>query len=95
MKNLPILMNLMNFPFNLENLVKELEEDEQFLESLTTAEWIQMLLMRRRWKERDIAQAMKMPIEKVEKMKKSSVMPTIQNRTAFEQLLRRGRLGRA
>ena len=92
MKNLPILMNLMNFPFNLESLVRELEEDEQFLESLTTAEWIQMLLLRRRWEEKDIAQAMELPVEKVEKMKKSALLPTIQNKNAFEQLLRKGRL---
>lgn len=90
MKNSQILMNLMNFPFNLEEIVRELEEDEQFLEKLTTAEWIQVLQMRRKWKEQDIAKAMKTSVEKIEKMKKSLLPPSSQYRTTFEQLLRRG-----
>jgi len=81
------LINLLNFPHNVEEILHELQEDADFLEKQTVGEWLNLLCSRKFWKETDLQKHLEVSDAQFNKMKMSQQLPNDTEKRQFKNLL--------
>lgn len=81
------LINLLNFPYNVEEILQELQEDADFLEQQTVGDWLRLLCTRNSWTTAELQQKLGATDAQFEKMKASKKLPSAGEKHRFKSLL--------
>lgn len=81
------LINLLNFPHNIEEILHELQENADFLEKQTIGEWLTLLSSRKFWSEAELQKHLMVSDAQFIEMKTSQELPSDVEKQQFKNLL--------
>lgn len=81
------LINLLNFPHNVEEILHELQEDADFLEKQTIGGWLNLLRTRKVWDEIELQERLNISKSELSKMQSSVQLPSVAEKHKFITLL--------